>query len=293
MEESHGLTGEVDVEFSFSEDRGYELMLLGGFLGAFHVLTPDHLSALSALSVGGSWSAFYLGVRWSMGHSSGLLMVTFFFVLLKGDLDLHYFGRYCDVIVGLFMIMIGGYGIMGHAREHHYKLTKRGDLDVEDAQEEADEERNGGGENEKKMMGKEHEGKDLLELIVHNHDAQIPFIDMGDNTTQRVVSVAMGLLHGVAGPGGILGVLPALELQHWQSSTIYLGSFCVMSTLSMGVFAAAYGEGTKRLGASSDSLELALRLISSSASVLVGVIWIAITASSWGEASDQKSSSES
>ena len=47
MEESHGLTGEVDVEFSFSEDRGYELMLLGGFLGAFHVLTPDHLSALS------------------------------------------------------------------------------------------------------------------------------------------------------------------------------------------------------------------------------------------------------
>lgn len=289
MTESHGLTGDVDLEFSFSEDRGYELMLLGGFLGAFHVLTPDHLSALSALSVGGSWSAFYLGVRWSMGHSSGLLVVTFFFIMLKGDLDLHYFGRYCDVVVGLFMIMIGGYGIMGHARQHHYKLTKREDLDVKDIveQDRAEEDVEGG---EKKVT--EPEGKDLLELMVHNHDVAIPYIDMSDNTTQRAVSVAMGLLHGVAGPGGILGVLPALELQHWQSSTIYLGSFIIASTISMGIFAAAYGEGTKRLGASSESLELALRLVSSSASVLVGLIWIAVTVSGWADAGDQKSDSE-
>ena len=282
------MNGEVDVEFSFSEDRGYELMLLGGFLGAFHVLTPDHLSALSALSVGGSWSAFYLGVRWSMGHSCGLLIVTFFFILLKGDLDLHYFGRYCDIVVGLFMILIGGYGIMGHARQHHYKMAKRADLDVKDTVDQ-DGIEEGSKESEKNA---DIESSDLLDLMVHNHDVTIPFIDMSNNTTQRVVSIAMGLLHGVAGPGGILGVLPALELQHWQSSTIYLGSFTITSTLSMGVFAAAYGEGTKRLGASSESLELALRLISSSASVLVGLVWIAITASSRGEAIDQKSSSE-
>ena len=58
----------------------------------------------------------------------------------------------------------------------------------------------------------------------------------------------MGLLHGVAGPGGILGVLPAVEMQHWQSSTLYLGTFIITSTLSMGLFAACYGEFTRRLG---------------------------------------------
>ena len=256
--------------YDFNRDRGLELMLMGGFLGAFHVLTPDHLSALSALSVGGSWSAFYLGVRWSIGHSSGLLMCFMAFILI--DLDFHILGNYCDVAVGLFMIVIGGYGIMGHTRSYNYKMTKREDEE----------------EDRSSLMEKnrELENASVLELMVHNEhqiDLNIPFLDMSDNTTQRVVSIAMGLLHGVAGPGGILGVLPALELQHWQSSTIYLGSFIVMSTLSMGIFAAAYGEGTRRLGASSESLELLLRLFSSSASCLVGVIWIAITVTNWGD----------
>ena len=178
---------------------------------------------------------------------------------------------------------------MGHARQHHYKMTKRIDLGVKDTVEQEIVEE-GINESEKKSV--DVESPDLLDLMVHSHDVTIPFIDMSNNTTQRIVSIAMGLLHGVAGPGGILGVLPALELQHWQSSTIYLGSFIVTSTLSMGIFAAAYGEGTKRLGASSESLELALRLISSSASMLVGIVWIAITASSRARERDHKSSSE-
>jgi hypothetical protein len=34
----------------------------------------------------------------------------------------------------------------------------------------------------------------------------LPFIDMHDSTTQKIVSFFIGILHGVAGPGAILGI---------------------------------------------------------------------------------------
>jgi hypothetical protein len=105
----------------------------------------------------------------------------------------------------------------------------------------------------------------------------LPHVDMHDPTTQRIISFSIGLLHGVAGPGGILGVLPAVEMQNWESSFVYLGSFILTSTLSMGVFAALYGELTRRLGATAESVELALSVFSAAMSILVGTIWLVLS----------------
>jgi predicted membrane protein len=117
----------------------------------------------------------------------------------------------------------------------------------------------------------------------HHHDVYVeecpwcPFIDMHDPYTQRIISFCIGLLHGVAGPGGILGVLPAVEMQRWSSSVLYLGSFIVTSTLSMGVFAALYGEITRRLGTTTESMELYLSIFSSAMSIIVGCIWFVLS----------------
>ena len=111
----------TDTVWSFDQSHASSLIWTGFVLGSFHVLTPDHLSALSALSVGGSWRSFSLGVRWSVGHSLGLLLCTAIFLLMKGDLDLHRMERYCDALVGLFMIMIGGYGVTGSIKNYQYK----------------------------------------------------------------------------------------------------------------------------------------------------------------------------
>ena len=62
------------------------------------------------------------------------------------------------------------------------------------------------------------------------------------------MALGIGIVHGIAGPGGILGVLPAVELHDAVLSTAYLSSFCLTSILAMGIFAAVYGEITARIG---------------------------------------------
>lgn len=320
--------------------RMIALVSTGFTLGLVHVLAgPDHLSALAALAVGTSWRAFMLGVRWGIGHSTGLVVVAIVFISMKGDLDLRTLGRYCDSIVGIFMIGLGCYGVVGALKMYREKKAKR-DPDWESVDRfpspgmnvatpainkshhinsGSDLSSEGGGAtstidrlspmHRKSELDDDHRnisvGLDLDKLSAeksdietartstnkhshyHDHDHDhvslseacplLPFVDMHDPTTQRVISFSIGLLHGVAGPGGILGVLPAVEMQNWRYSFIYLGSFILASTLSMGTFAALYGEVTKRLGATAESVELALSVFSAAMSIIVGTIWLVLS----------------
>ena len=97
--------------------------------------------------------------------------------------------------------------------------------------------------------------------------------------TQNLLSFVIGIIHGIAGPGGILGVIPAVEMEQTASSVIYLSSFILASTLSMGLFAALYGELTKRLMNSSSEIyvEIGIRIFSCGISIIVGFIWIILS----------------
>ncbi|KAL3659266.1 hypothetical protein V7S43_015844 [Phytophthora oleae] len=97
--------------------------------------------------------------------------------------------------------------------------------------------------------------------------------------TQKIMALLVGIIHGFAGPGGILGVLPAVVLNDWIKSVAYLGSFCLASILIMGVFAALYGEVTGRLGGNSLAMEFRIGVFSAFFSFIVGVAWIGLQAS--------------
>lgn len=295
--------------------------MTGFTLGILHVLAgPDHLSALATLSVGNSWKAMELGVRWGLGHSTGLVVVAAIFIYMKGEMDLREIGRVSNIILGIFMITIGFYGVVGALKTFGLKRKKRDDLLPSSPSSYSDSSQrdlnpsgitssqNGSTtfmrmnsdshisrndsfsemeENDKDVDARMHStdctySVDCFRGHDHGHDhdfsnVRIPLLDMHDTTTQKVVSFSIGVLHGVAGPGAILGVLPAVEMQSWRASTLYLGSFVIASTLSMGAFAALYGELTKRMGSTAESVELGLRVFSASLSIVVGVLWLVLS----------------
>ena len=91
----------------------------------------------------------------------------------------------------------------------------------------------------------------------------------------RLLALGVGIIHGVAGPGGILGVVPAIHLQNWKLATVYLGTFCITSTLAMGSFAALYGSFSAKLS-DQTHLEFQLECFSAALSIIVGVIWLTL-----------------
>ena len=98
---------------------------------------------------------------------------------------------------------------------------------------------------------------------------------LGSAMTQRIVALCVGIVSGIAGPGGILGVLPAVSLHNTLKSSSYLGSFCASSVLAMGVLAAVWGELTHRLGSTS-RVQFILMTFSSLVSVVMGALWLVL-----------------
>lgn len=94
--------------------------------------------------------------------------------------------------------------------------------------------------------------------------------------SKKFLSLGIGLAHGVAGPGGVLGVVPAVRLHNIWYSVAYLGSFCVSSIAVMGAFAALYGSLSEKWSRDDDKLAYRIEVFSASLSILVGCTWLTL-----------------
>ena len=99
--------------------------------------------------------------------------------------------------------------------------------------------------------------------------------DDKDSIRTRMIALCVGIVHGVAGPGGVLGVIPAVKLHSWPLAILYLATFCLTSIVTMGCFARCYGGVTKKISDSTD-LEYKIELLSSAFSIVIGVLWITL-----------------
>ena len=92
--------------------------------------------------------------------------------------------------------------------------------------------------------------------------------------------MAAGIFHGMAGPEGVLGVVPAVQLRDTQLAATYLSVFCLTSTFVMAGFAAFYATLARWMafggqGPSGNRVYL-VETGSACLSFGVGIIWLTL-----------------
>lgn len=256
------------------------LISTGITLGFIHVLTgPDHLSAIATLSANvgnANGVAFWLGVRWGIGHSAGLITVGTVFIVLslsskQDEIEIpKNVSLFFECLVGIFMLLLGAYGFGKAWRKRPNRQLKPDDPDVfEDPLSPVfsgdDDEVSRNSVQQRSEMDKIAGAKDgglnngdVSESLQDEYEVDDEddrhsrglLESWASNVSVRTMALGAGIVHGLAGPGGVLGIIPAVQLRSASLAALYLSTFCISSTLTMGLFAAFYGTCTARIAAS-------------------------------------------
>ncbi|KAJ0400946.1 hypothetical protein ATCC90586_007607 [Pythium insidiosum] len=293
-----------NIDDSLADASLSTLVGAGCALGLVHVITgPDHLGALMVLSTGSSWRSFQLGMYWGTGHSTSLLLLTTVFLLVHQRLNLSTLGTVCDAIVGGLMILLGAWSLCYFSRLRRQHKSRQLIIDLQEQRVAAVDvsplptpdilffQHDDGVHSilERGRSSPEPESLSTFALKPSFDESLVtrkccfgmcnmPSADIRNPYTTHFTAFAYGIAHGLAGTGGVLGVLPAVVLNNWGRSFAYLLSFCVASIFIMGVFSALYGEVTGRIVRQSDKLEYRVGIFSSAISLVIGVMWIVLLA---------------
>ncbi|OEU23035.1 hypothetical protein FRACYDRAFT_178407 [Fragilariopsis cylindrus CCMP1102] len=188
-----------------------------------------------------------------------------------------------ECFVGIFMLALGSYSLFNAYRIRKEMLHSNGRLYHHTQND---------NNNDSANDNDDHDGENgMRRLIIDNDDDDATnsiysaFVDTDSNhsssrsnngVSKQYLSLCIGIVHGVAGPGGVLGVIPAVRLHNVWYSIVYLGSFCITSILVMGCFAACYGTFSSRLTQSSEVFAYRMELFSASLSIVVGCTWLSL-----------------
>lgn len=104
-------------------------LLIGGlFAGFLHVLMgPDHLAAVAPSAALRGRDAWRSGLRWGIGHSSGVLCVGIALILLRQLVDISKYAWIGERFVGVALIAIGIWGIRVLVNNRELSLSGSGD----------------------------------------------------------------------------------------------------------------------------------------------------------------------
>jgi ABC-type nickel/cobalt efflux system permease component RcnA len=247
-----------------------------------HVLSgPDHLIAVAPFAMKRPWIGLRIGVHWGLGHACGVMFVGAIGVLLRSFINVELLSRFAEGIIGFVLIGVGVWAILQTrnilAHSHSHLPASNHEKHVTS-----------------KMTFKElfalHLTKRQFEKINHaDHHSLLQTAPnreihahphayfRGDSTPFRspkfrVVpgSFLVGILHGAAGTGHLLGVIPTLSLPPILGA-FYLCSFGIAAVVAMGVFGLMMGILGNRLA---PAILRRFMFGSGTMAIVLGLIWL-------------------
>ncbi len=191
------------------------LLIIGAGIiaGLIHVFSgPDHLAAIAPLAMKRQRGAWLTGLRWGMGHASGVIFVGILSLILRGVLPVDLISNWSDRLVGVLLIGIGLWtlrkAMLIHTHSHDHAGETHEHIHVHG-----------------RAAAKTH----ALKRHVHTHAA-----------------FGIGTLHGLSGSSHFLAIIPALALPSNALAITYLACYGVGTVLAMILFATAINSVSMR-----------------------------------------------
>jgi ABC-type nickel/cobalt efflux system permease component RcnA len=222
--------------------------------------------------------ALWNGIRWGIGHSIGLILVALVLWLVESDVKSSStgFSKYASYFSGVFMILLGlyfvrdilqndksGLGFSAVATSAEFELSTNVTHNHLHEPENA--------------LDDEFKIEEQSDPLHRDETAKLEKVSW----RQTGASLFAGIIGGIAGPGGLLAIVPASYYSTKFEAISYILLFILSSTAMMGIVAYVYGRFTSRWVTNSlnrQQQETKLKLISAIISVLVGLVWILLTA---------------
>lgn len=221
------------------------LTILSGLAaGAAHVVTgPDHLAALAPIAAEDPARAARLGFRWGLGHGLGVVALGAVGMFAQSWIDVGVVSAWAEVSVGFVLVLVGGWAFLRasrlvvHAHEHDH--------------------------------GQGHEDHSHIHVHPSDKDHDAAEAHLGHSHAAFFV----GALHGAAGTGHLLGLLPSLALPPVEAA-MYLAAYFVAAVGAMVAFGGLMGALVRTRGA---AMLRRVMYSSSAIAVFLGVYWVGST----------------
>lgn len=209
-------------------------LLTGLAAGGMHVLSgPDHLAALSPLAVDNSRQGAWIGATWGAGHGAAVVLMGALALSVGASGELSLVSAWSERAVGVLLLGVGAWSLLQAQRLQGGTLPQ--------------------GHHHHRLPGSGAAGRPAL--------------------SQLSGAAGIGLLHGTAGAGHLLGVFPVLALEPAQGAA-YLVCYLLGAMVTMAAFGGALGQVVQRAGQA--GLVWCMRG-SGLLAILVGVAWLFVS----------------
>jgi hypothetical protein len=218
------------------------LLIVAAGIGAglVHVFSgPDHLAAIAPLAMKRQRGAWLTGLRWGIGHASGVLFVAALSLILRGVLPVKLISNWSDRLVGALLIGIGFWtlrkALLIHAHAHAHQ-------------------------------GETHEH-------LHMHGRSAVKVHAVKRHFHTHAAFGIGTLHGLSGSAHFLAILPALAMPSTTLAIIYLGCYGIGTVVAMIFFASVINSLSMRF-AGAAKVYRGFMFACSGVAVAVGCVWL-------------------